>query len=84
MLTRPDQVAPRYAIPAARLRWYRPESRPRRGVIALAVKGLEISLGVVVDAVRTASWVRRHDAVIVPGMGVLEATLPLRPWQTPY
>ena len=32
----------------------------------------------------TASWVRRHDAVIVPGMGALEASLPLRPWQTPY
>ena len=32
----------------------------------------------------TASWVRRHDAVIVPGMGVLEVTVPMRPWQTPY
>jgi polysaccharide pyruvyl transferase WcaK-like protein len=37
-----------------------------------------------IDAFRTASWVRRHDVVIVPGMGVLEATVPLRPWQTPY
>ena len=84
LCSRPDQIAPRYAIPAARLRWYDPESRPRRGVITLAVKGLEISLGVAVDAVRITSWVGRHDAVIVPGMGVLEATLPLRPWQTPY
>ena len=33
---------------------------------------------------RTAAWVRRHDVVIVPGMGVLEATLPLRPWGFPY
>ncbi|MGW2939808.1 polysaccharide pyruvyl transferase family protein, partial [Streptomyces sp. NPDC001156] len=31
-----------------------------------------------------AAWVRRHDVVIVPGMGVLEATLPLRPWGFPY
>ena len=84
LCSRPDQVAPRYAIPAGRLRWYDPESRPRRGVITLAVKGLEISLGVAADAVRITSWVGRHDAVIVPGMGVLEATLPLRPWQTPY
>jgi len=41
-------------------------------------------LGKCVDTVRTASWVRRHDVVIVPGMGVLEASLPLRPWETPY
>jgi polysaccharide pyruvyl transferase WcaK-like protein len=42
------------------------------------------SLGKLVDAFRTAAWVRRHDVVIVPGMGVLEATLPLRPWGFPY
>ena len=36
------------------------------------------------DAVRTASWVRRHDVVIVPGAGALEATLPTRPWGFPY
>ncbi|CAM5698677.1 hypothetical protein [Streptomyces afghaniensis 772] [Streptomyces afghaniensis] len=36
------------------------------------------------NAFRTAAWVRRHDVVIVPGMGVLEATLPLRPWGFPY
>lgn len=35
------------------------------------------------EVVRTAAWVRRHDIVIVPGMGVLEATLPLRPWGFP-
>jgi polysaccharide pyruvyl transferase WcaK-like protein len=41
-------------------------------------------LGKFADVYRTAVWVRRHDAVIVPGMGVLEASLPLRFWQTPY
>jgi polysaccharide pyruvyl transferase WcaK-like protein len=41
-------------------------------------------LGKAVDPVRTAAWVRRHDLVIVPGMGVLDATLPLRPWGFPY
>ena len=42
-------------------------------------------LGKGVDAVSgTALWVRRHDVVIVPGMGVLEASLPLRPWDIPY
>ena len=38
----------------------------------------------VLDVLRVSSWVRRHDVVIVPGAGVLEATLPLRPWNTPY
>src|SRR5215831_18308809 len=33
---------------------------------------------------RAGAWVRRHDVVIVPGMGVLEATLSLRAWQMPY
>ena len=42
------------------------------------------SVGKAVDTVRIASWVRRHEVVIVPGTGVLERTLPLRPWQFPY
>ena len=41
-------------------------------------------LGKGVDVVRTASWVRKHDVVIVPGMGVLDASLPLRAWGFPY
>ena len=45
---------------------------------------LELGTGIGIDAYRVASWVRRHDVVIVPGMGVLETTLPLRPWETPY
>lgn len=51
---------------------------------ALAMKGLGTGAGMGIDACRIAAWVRRHDVVIVPGMGVLEATLPLRLWQTPY
>jgi polysaccharide pyruvyl transferase WcaK-like protein len=51
---------------------------------ALAAKSLKVPLGIVIDAFCTASWIRRHDVVIVPGMGVLEASLPLRPWHTPY
>jgi polysaccharide pyruvyl transferase WcaK-like protein len=80
LCTRPDEVTARYNLPAAQLHWYTPdsarESRPRRA--------LGTAAGIVADAVRTAAWVRRHDLVIVPGMGVLEATLPLRPWRTPY
>ncbi|MFI2645519.1 polysaccharide pyruvyl transferase family protein [Streptomyces sp. NPDC018610] len=76
----PEVVAARYGIPATRLHWYRGEYRTASRARAIAAKGL----GKLVDAVRTAAWVRRHDVVIVPGMGVLEATLPLRPWGFPY
>ncbi|WP_217142017.1 polysaccharide pyruvyl transferase family protein [Streptomyces sp. AC627_RSS907] len=76
----PEVVAARYGIPATRLHWYRGEYRTASRAGAIAAKGL----GKLVDAVRTAAWVRRHDVVIVPGMGVLEATLPLRPWGFPY
>ncbi|MFI6768063.1 polysaccharide pyruvyl transferase family protein [Streptomyces sp. NPDC050355] len=76
----PEVVATRYRIPATLLHWYRGEYRTASRAGAIAGKGL----GKLVDAVRTAAWVRRHDVVIVPGMGVLEATLPLRPWGFPY
>ncbi|MFW6691123.1 polysaccharide pyruvyl transferase family protein [Streptomyces sp. MAR4 CNX-425] len=76
----PGTVATRYGIPATRLHWYRGEYRTAARPGTIAAKGL----GKLVDAARTAAWVRRHDVVIVPGMGVLEATLPLRPWGFPY
>ncbi|MGV9558869.1 polysaccharide pyruvyl transferase family protein [Streptomyces sp. NPDC003522] len=76
----PGTVTARYGIPATRLHWYRGEYRTASRAGAVAGKGL----GKLVDAFRTAAWVRRHDVVIVPGMGVLEATLPLRAWGFPY
>ncbi|MFD7877987.1 polysaccharide pyruvyl transferase family protein [Streptomyces sp. NPDC059766] len=76
----PEAITARYGIPATRLHWYRGEYRTASRLGAVAGKGL----GKLVDAFRTASWVRGHDVVIVPGMGVLEATLPLRPWGFPY
>ncbi|MEU9605682.1 polysaccharide pyruvyl transferase family protein [Streptomyces sp. NPDC048057] len=76
----PEVVTARYAIPATRLHWYRGEYRTASRAGAIVGKGL----GKFVDVFRTAAWVRRHDVVIVPGMGVLEATLPLRPWGFPY
>ncbi len=36
------------------------------------------------DPLRTLAWVRHSDVVIVAGLGVLEATVPLRPWGFPY
>ena len=80
----PEVVVARYGIPATRLHWYNPERQRGSGMMALAGRCLGLGLGMGIDAFRTASWVRRHDAVIVPGMGVLEATVPMRPWQTPY
>ncbi|TRO63038.1 polysaccharide pyruvyl transferase family protein [Streptomyces sp. IB201691-2A2] len=76
----PEVVTARYGIPATRLHWYRGEYRTASRLASITGKGL----GKLVDVFRTAAWVRRHEVVIVPGMGVLEATLPLRPWGFPY
>lgn len=76
----PERVTSRYAIPATALHWYDTRARSTSGTASPVAK----VLGKVLDAFRTLSWVRRHDVVIVPGMGVLEATLPLRPWGFPY
>ena len=76
----PERVREQYGIDAIPLYWHQKYEQRASGVTAIALK----VLGKGLDAFRTASWVRRHDVVIVPGMGVLEATLPLRPWQTPY
>src|SRR6202167_2911088 len=80
----PDQLRARYGLPATRLRWYSTETRGVPGITALVAKTLKVPVGMVIDAFCTASWVRHHDVVIVPGMGVLETSLPLRPWHTPY
>ena len=77
--TRPDQVTARYGFPATQMRWYQAEHE----TVPIA-KCVKVPTGMIIDAFRTASWVRRHDVVIVPGMGVLEAAVPIRPWHTPY
>lgn len=76
----PDEVAARYDAPARALQWYEPHAGDATG---LAAAGLKV-LGKLLDPFRTLAWVRHQDLVIVPGMGVLEATLPLRPWAFPY
>jgi polysaccharide pyruvyl transferase WcaK-like protein len=80
MCAGPEIVRRRYGIPAIPIRWQHRHERQASAAAAVALK----AVGKGVDAVRIASWVRRHDVVIVPGMGVLETTLPLRPWQFPY
>jgi polysaccharide pyruvyl transferase WcaK-like protein len=76
----PEQVKARYGIEAIPMSWSPARGERASGVTTLALK----ALGKAVDVVRTASWVRKHDVVIVPGMGVLDASLPLRPWGFPY
>lgn len=80
----PDALTARYDIPAENLRWYVPSRTAASGPRAIAGRVLGLGLGMAVDAWRIPAWVRRHDAVIVPGMGVLETTVPIRPWKTPY
>lgn len=75
-----DQVRARYGIDTIPLLWYQKYDKRVTGVAASALK----VLGKGADAIRTAAWVRRHDVVIVPGMGILEATLPLHAWGVPY
>jgi polysaccharide pyruvyl transferase WcaK-like protein len=80
----PALVSERYAMPAAPLRWFDTNTSREADVSGLVRRCLELGAGTVIDTFRIAAWVRRHDSVIVPGMGVLEQTVPLRPWQTPY
>ena len=75
-----EQVRARYGVDAIPLHWYRKYDQRLPRVVAPVLK----VLGKGADAFRTASWVRRHDVVIVPGMGVLESSLPMRPWGVPY
>ncbi|GHE97605.1 membrane protein [Amycolatopsis deserti] len=76
----PEELTARYGAPATHLQWYEPHAGDATG---LRAAGLKV-LGKLLDPFRTWAWVRNFDVVIVPGMGVLEATLPLRPWALPY
>ena len=79
MCTGPDTVKHRYGVPAVPMRWLPPDDAQ-----ASAMMVARKSLAKITDTIRIASWVRRHEVVIVPGMGVLETTLRTRPWQGPY
>ena len=80
MCAGPERLKAEYGIEAVPMSWYNYYEQRVSGVMAAVLK----VLGKGVDVARTASWARKHEVVIVPGMGVLESTLPLRPWQFPY
>ena len=62
-----SEVTARYGIPAIPLYWYHMHDKRVSGMRAILLK----VLGKAADVFRTAAWVRRHDVVIVPGMGSL-------------
>ena len=76
----PERVRVIYGIDTIPLLWYQKYDQRASGARAVVLK----VIGKAADTFRTAAWVRRHDVVIVPGMGVLEASLPLNPWGVPY
>jgi polysaccharide pyruvyl transferase WcaK-like protein len=69
----PERLRSHYGIQAIPMQWYKAREGRLAGPVASAK-----AAGKVIDVLRTLAWVRRHDAVIVPGMGVLEASLPLK------
>jgi polysaccharide pyruvyl transferase WcaK-like protein len=76
----PRRVKAQFGVDGTLLQWYTKYANDTSGPTAAVLK----VLGKGIDAFRTASWVRRHDVVIVPGAGILETTLPIRPWGVPY
>jgi polysaccharide pyruvyl transferase WcaK-like protein len=79
MCTGPENLRGIYGVDAVHMFWHH-QFHPGSAPASLALKIL--SRGI--DTVRTAAWVRRHDAVIVAGAGVLETSLPMRPRSWPY
>jgi polysaccharide pyruvyl transferase WcaK-like protein len=74
----PEEVTARYGIQAVPLAWR--SSRPARSRLAETLRKL---LGRLLDVPRSFALAGSADAIVVPGMGVLEATLGVHPWGMP-
>jgi polysaccharide pyruvyl transferase WcaK-like protein len=74
----PDEVAVRYRIPAVQMSVHSSAGRGE-GVTETSRK----LLGRLADVARSYVLAGSVDAVIVPGMGVLEESLGVRPWRLP-
>ncbi|HTU75240.1 MAG TPA: polysaccharide pyruvyl transferase family protein [Trebonia sp.] len=80
MCNGPERMRAHYGIDATQL--FHEHVFPRRP--SRPVRAAWLAWEKLVDAARIAAWVRAHDVVIIPGMGVLEAYLPIDPWGMPY
>jgi polysaccharide pyruvyl transferase WcaK-like protein len=74
-----ERMRDRYGIETVPIQWQTGRALPGGPLGA----GLKV-LGKALDIFRTAAWVRRHDVVIIPGMGIMDATLPINPWGVPW
>ena len=74
-----EQVRVKHGIDAVPLFTGMDNDYPRHGLTGNILK----VMGKAADIIGTISWVRRHDVMIVPGAGVLEATTPLRAYGFP-
>ena len=75
----PEQIVARYGVPSVRLAW-RFANDGGSKMVGTVLK----LLARVIDVPRTFRLVGTTDAVVVPGMGVLEERLGVRPWGLPY
>lgn len=76
----PQRLQERYGAPATHLQWFEAHVDAIRGVPAPVLK----IVGRVLDPFRALVWVQDVDVAVVPGMGILETTIPMRPWGFPY
>ncbi|MGW7685848.1 polysaccharide pyruvyl transferase family protein [Kribbella sp. NPDC054772] len=76
----PEEIERQYGIPSAAITWFQ-EHGPGRSRIETVVRK---TFGKVADLGRMPRLVRKYDVIIVPGMGVLETTMEVRPWGWPY
>jgi polysaccharide pyruvyl transferase WcaK-like protein len=76
----PEVLERQYGIPSVAITWYQEHGPGRSRLDSVARK----AFGKVADLVRMPRLLREYDVVIVPGMGVFETTLELRPWGWPY
>lgn len=76
----PTRMEERYGAPATSLQWYEANLERFQSVPSPVLK----IIGRILDPFRALLWTREVDLAIVPGMGVLETTIPMRPWGFPY
>ena len=74
----PDEITARYGVPSMPLAWRSSGEGGNR-----VTETFRKVLGRLLDVPRSYTLAGSADAVIVPGMGVLEATLGVHPWGMP-